>query len=91
MSETGMRFIQPPTPDDRIVAARIVGTATPEEMRTFITRVQAIHDRGEKALVYQFPVSETRDHERAAQWAFRVGNAETSDDDRRAGWGAECA
>lgn len=53
MSETGMQFIQPPTPHDRIVAVKIVGTVTIEEMRAFIARVQAIYDRGEKALVYQ--------------------------------------
>ena len=42
MSETGMQFIQPPTPEDRVVAVKIVGTVTTEEMRAFIARVQAI-------------------------------------------------
>ena len=38
--------------DDRIVAIKIVGTVTTDEMKKFIARIQAIHDRGEKALVY---------------------------------------
>ena len=52
MSESGMRFIDPPQPDDRVVAAEIHGQMTAEDMKALVERLQAIVDRGEKALLF---------------------------------------
>ncbi len=52
MSESGMRFIEPPQPDDRVVAAEIDGQMTGEDMKAMVERLQPIVDRGEKALLY---------------------------------------
>ena len=52
MSESGMRFIEPPQPNDRLVAAEMNGRLTAEDMKTLIDRLQSIVDRGEKALLY---------------------------------------
>lgn len=52
MNESGMRFIDPPKPDDRVVAAEIDGQMTAEGMKALIERLQSIVDRGEKALLY---------------------------------------
>ncbi len=52
MSESGMRFIEPPQPDDRVVAAEIHGQMTAEDMKALVERLQAIVDRGEKALLF---------------------------------------
>ena len=52
MSESGIRFIEPPQPNDRIVAAEIDGQITAEDMKVMVERLQAIVDRGEKALLY---------------------------------------
>ena len=53
MSETGVRFIDPPMPNDRIVAIEVVGTVTREEMQQVLARIETIVERGEKALLYQ--------------------------------------
>ena len=52
MSESSIRFIEPPQPDDRVVAAEIDGQMTAEDMKALVERLQAIVDRGEKALLY---------------------------------------
>ena len=52
MSETTVRFLEPPIPDDRIVAVEMEGRFTVDDMKTVIERLQAIVDRGEKALMY---------------------------------------
>ncbi len=52
MSESSVRFIEPPQPDDRVVAAEIDGQMTAEDMKALVERLQAIVDRGEKALLY---------------------------------------
>ncbi len=52
MSESSMRFIESPQPNDRIVAAEINGQLTAEDMKALVGRLQPIVDRGEKALVY---------------------------------------
>ena len=52
MSESGMRFIEPPQPDDRVVAAEIDGQFTAEDMKALVERLQSIVDRGKKALLY---------------------------------------
>lgn len=52
MSESGMRFIAPPEPDDRVVAAEIKGQMTADDMKALVERLQPIVDRGEKALLY---------------------------------------
>ena len=52
MSESGMRFIEPPQPADRAVAAEMNGQMTAEDMKALIERLQAIIDRGEKALLF---------------------------------------
>ena len=52
MNRSGMRFIEPPQPDDRVVATEIDGQMTAEDMKAVIERLQAIVDRGEKALLF---------------------------------------
>jgi len=52
MSESSMRFIEPPQPDDRVVAAELDGKMTAEDMKALVERLQSIVDRGEKALLY---------------------------------------
>jgi len=52
MSESGMRFIEPPQPNDRVVAAEFDGQMTAEDMKALVERLQAVVDRGEKALLY---------------------------------------
>ncbi len=52
MSESSMRFIESPQPNDRVVAAKINGQLTAEDMKALVGRLQPIVDRGEKALVY---------------------------------------
>ena len=52
MSESGIRFIEPPQPDDRVVAAEIDGQFTTEDMKALVGRLQSIVERGEKALLY---------------------------------------
>jgi len=47
-----MRFIEPPQPNDRVVAAEIDGRLTAEDMEALVGRLQPIVDRGEKALLY---------------------------------------
>lgn len=52
MSDSSMRFIEPPQPNDRVVAAEIDGQMTAEDMKAMVERLQAIVERGEKALLY---------------------------------------
>jgi hypothetical protein len=52
MSESGMRFIEPPQPDDRVVAVEMKGEMTGEDMKAMVERFQAVLDRGEKALLF---------------------------------------
>ena len=52
MTESGIRFIEPPEANDRVVAVEVTGELTAEDMTTMIDRIQAIVDRGEKALLY---------------------------------------
>ncbi len=49
---SSMRFIEPPQPNDRVVAAEIDGRLTAEDMDSLVGRLQPIVDRGEKALLY---------------------------------------
>ena len=52
MSEGGVRFIDPPRPDDRVVACRVEGQLTAEGMKALVDRIQAVVDRGDKARLY---------------------------------------
>ena len=52
MPKFNMHFIEPPQPNDRIVAAAIYGQMTTEDMKVLVERLQSIIDRGEKALLY---------------------------------------
>ncbi len=52
MTESGMRFIEPNQPDDRIVAAEVDGQLTAHDMKAMVERLQTIVDRGEKALLF---------------------------------------
>jgi len=51
MTESAIRFIEPPTPNERIVALEIDGHFTVDDMKAAIEKLQAIVDRGEKALM----------------------------------------
>jgi hypothetical protein len=53
VSQLAIRFIDPPEPNDRIVAVEIDGHFTADDMRLFMERLHEITNRGEKALVYQ--------------------------------------
>ena len=52
MTESGMHFIDSPQPNDRVVAVKIDGELTSEDMKTLIDRFQSIVDRDEKVLLY---------------------------------------
>lgn len=52
MSDSRMRFIEPPQPNDRVVAAELAGQMTAEDMKAMVERLQVIVDRGEKALLF---------------------------------------
>ncbi len=49
---SNMRFIESPQPNDRVVAAKIDGRLTAEDMEALVGRLQSIVDRDEKALLY---------------------------------------
>ncbi len=49
---SSMRLIEPPQPNDRVVAAEIDGRLAAEDMEALVQRLQPIVDRGEKALHY---------------------------------------
>ena len=52
MNELCIRFIEPPQPNDRVVAAAIYGEMTADDMKVLVERLQPIIDRGERALLY---------------------------------------
>ena len=52
MTESGMHFIDSPQPNDRVVAVKIDGELTSEDMKTLIDRFQSIVDRDEKVLFF---------------------------------------
>jgi hypothetical protein len=52
MSESGIHFIDPPQPNDRVVAVKIDGQMTAEDMKAMVDRFQIVVDRGEKALLF---------------------------------------
>jgi hypothetical protein len=53
MSEAAIRFIDPPTPNDRIIAYEIDGHFTADDMRAFMERIDELTSLGKKALLYQ--------------------------------------
>jgi len=53
MSESGIRFIDPPVPNERLLAYEIFGDFTGDDMRTFVERLKEIAKSGQKALLYQ--------------------------------------
>jgi len=52
MSESAVRFIDPPVADDRIVAVEMHGQFTAEDMKAVAARIEAVVGRGQKALLY---------------------------------------
>jgi hypothetical protein len=52
MTESAMLFIESPQANDRVVAVKIDGELTTEDMKTLIDRFQSIVDRNEKVLFY---------------------------------------
>lgn len=52
MTEPAVRFIDPPTSNDRLVALEIDGRFTADDMTEVAERMKAIADRGEKALLF---------------------------------------
>jgi len=52
MTESAMLFIESPQANDRVVAVKIDGELTTEDMKTLIDRFQSIVDRDEKVLFY---------------------------------------
>ena len=53
MSESAIRFIEPPVPNERLLAYEISGDFTGDDMRTFVERLEKIANSGQKALLYQ--------------------------------------
>ena len=53
MSDSGIRFIDPPQPNERLIAYELSGNFTGDDMRTFIERLEKISNSGQKALLYQ--------------------------------------
>ncbi|MHC4938989.1 MAG: SpoIIAA family protein [Planctomycetota bacterium] len=49
MTKPGIHFIDPPRPDNRVVAAEFSGKATAEDISALAARLKPIVDRGEKA------------------------------------------
>ena len=52
MSETGIRFLEPPQPNGRVVAVEMKGQMTAEDMRAIIEQLRVVVDQGEKVLLY---------------------------------------
>ncbi len=48
---SSMSFIESPQANDRVVAAKIDGRLTAEDMEALVRRLQPVVDRGEKALL----------------------------------------
>ena len=53
MSDSGIRFIDPPEPNERVLAYEIAGDFTGDDMRVFVERLEKIANSGQKALLYQ--------------------------------------
>ena len=53
MSESAIRFIDPPIPNERLLAYEISGDFTGDDMRIFVERLEKIASSGQKALLYQ--------------------------------------
>jgi hypothetical protein len=53
MSDSGIRFIDPPQPNERLIAYELSGNFTGDDMRTFIERLEKVSSGGHKALLYQ--------------------------------------
>jgi len=53
MNESGIRFIDPPEPNERLLAYELAGDFTGDDMRTFVERIEKIASSGHKALLYQ--------------------------------------
>ncbi len=53
MSESGIRFIDPPEPNERLLAYELSGDFTGDDMRSFIERLEKIANSGQKALLFQ--------------------------------------
>jgi hypothetical protein len=52
VNEFGMRLIEPPQPNDRVVAAAMYGQMTADDMKVLVEQLQPIVERGEKAILY---------------------------------------
>jgi hypothetical protein len=53
MSESGIHFIDPPTPNERLLAYEISGDFTGDDMRAIVERLEKIAEAGHKALLFQ--------------------------------------
>lgn len=53
MNPSGIRFIDPPTPNERVLAYEIHGDFSGDDMRAFVERLEKIASSGQKALLYQ--------------------------------------
>lgn len=53
MSRNGIRFIEPPSPDSRIVAAEVHGHVTADDVKAFVARIESVNARGLKARIFQ--------------------------------------
>ena len=53
MSGSGIRFIDPPEPNERLLAYELSGDFTGDDMRSFVERLEKIANSSQKALLYQ--------------------------------------
>ena len=53
MNDPGIQFIDPPEPNERLLAYEITGRFTGDDMRAFVERLEKISSSGGKALLYQ--------------------------------------
>ena len=53
MSESGLRYIDPPVADDRIIAYEITGSLTTEDMTGILDRIELVTGHGKKARLCQ--------------------------------------
>ena len=53
MTESAIRFLDPPVPNERLLAYEINGDFTGDDMRSFVQRLEKIASSGQKALLYQ--------------------------------------
>jgi len=53
MSEPGIRYIEPPEPDDRLIAIELEGHFSVDDMKSFLDHLEKVNADGKKARVFE--------------------------------------